>query len=77
MPLNVFKGLINVFLEHSLLRLNNAVSQPVFTAELFQTSDDLCVPPLELFAQVCLFLVPKTAELDAEGRNVTQRSAVW
>lgn len=61
MPLNVSKGHISVFPECSLLQLE-------------QPTDDLCVPSLELVEQV--FLIPGTMELDAERRNVTQRSDV-
>ncbi|KAK4819180.1 hypothetical protein QYF61_025995 [Mycteria americana] len=65
-PLEVLKSCNKVSLEPSLLQAEQPqLSQPFLTAEVFQPSDHLHVPPLDPLQQVDACLVLRTPDLDA------------
>jgi len=64
-PLSVLKGLNKVSLQPSLLQDEQPrLPQPFLIGEVFQPSEHLYSPPLDLFQQVHVFPVLRAAELD-------------
>ena len=65
-PLQVLKSWYKISLEPSLLQTEQPqLSQPFFTGEVFHSSDNFCVPPLDPLQQLHGFPVLRAPELDA------------